>query len=565
MRVQNEGTGKSSWWMLNPDAKPGKSVRRRAASMETSKFEKRRGRAKKRVEALRNAQALGVAAVLNDATPSPSSSVSEGLDLFPDSPLHSGGFQLSPDFRQRASSNASSCGRLSPIPAVLGIEPDWGYPQDDFVPTTTASTTAATTTAQGSAQLDQLAGSLADDLTLQSEFMQGFNTATTQLHNQPPPPYQATQSYALHATVAQTYEDAAMFSMSPASGTGMSPSYPHSEPSPDPMGSYNSVIIGSRLAPRPSSSSPPLTPQTVPINNGDAPSTLMGQFMEALNNQAIIDDLGLNIDSFHGGLPNVDEVIKHELSMDGSLDFNFPISHHNMTTSHSSSVSTVTDSSIVNTLSGPSPQTAAAHAPVQYSTRTSVTPPSFNTATTQLHNQPPPPYQATQSYALHATVAQTYAMHQNQCPIHRMQPCSCMHHNNTRESMSPASGTGMSPSYPHSEPSPDPMGSYNSVIIGSRLAPRPSSSSPPLTPQTVPINNGDAPSTLMGQFMEALNNQAIIDDLGLNIDSFHGGLPNVDEVIKHELSMDGSLDFNFPISHHNMTTSHSSSVSTVTG
>lgn len=81
MRVQNEGTGKSSWWMINPDAKPGKSVRRRAASMETSKFEKRRGRVKKKVEALRN----GLTA---DATPSPSSSVSEGLDLFPDSPLH---------------------------------------------------------------------------------------------------------------------------------------------------------------------------------------------------------------------------------------------------------------------------------------------------------------------------------------------------------------------------------------------------------------------------------------------------------------------------------------------
>ena len=55
MRVQNEGTGKSSWWMVNPDAKPGKSVRRRAVSMETSKFEKRRGRAKKNVEQLRNA------------------------------------------------------------------------------------------------------------------------------------------------------------------------------------------------------------------------------------------------------------------------------------------------------------------------------------------------------------------------------------------------------------------------------------------------------------------------------------------------------------------------------
>lgn len=75
MRVQNEGTGKSSWWQINPEAKPGmkiqtkkpynllitgvfflgKSVRRRAASMETSKYEKRRGRAKKRVEQLRSA------------------------------------------------------------------------------------------------------------------------------------------------------------------------------------------------------------------------------------------------------------------------------------------------------------------------------------------------------------------------------------------------------------------------------------------------------------------------------------------------------------------------------
>lgn len=73
----------------------------------------------------------------------------------------------------------------------------------------------------------------------------------------------------------------------------------------------------------------------------------MGQFMEALNNQTVLDDLGLNIDTFQGELPNVDEVgavsfnrrhratqlihqctfqvIKHELSMDGSLDFNFPM------------------------------------------------------------------------------------------------------------------------------------------------------------------------------------------------------------------------------------------------
>lgn len=42
----------------------GKSVRRRAASMETSKYEKRRGRAKKRVEQLRSA-GLGLGGMSN--------------------------------------------------------------------------------------------------------------------------------------------------------------------------------------------------------------------------------------------------------------------------------------------------------------------------------------------------------------------------------------------------------------------------------------------------------------------------------------------------------------------
>ncbi len=79
MRVQNEGTGKSSWWMLNPDAKPGKSTRRRATSMETSKFEKRRGRVKKKVDALRNSATA-------EPSVSPTSSVSETVDLFPDFP-----------------------------------------------------------------------------------------------------------------------------------------------------------------------------------------------------------------------------------------------------------------------------------------------------------------------------------------------------------------------------------------------------------------------------------------------------------------------------------------------
>lgn len=60
MRVQNEGTGKSSWWMINPDAKPGKAARRRAISMETQNYEKRRGRVKRRVEQLRAAAGMGL-------------------------------------------------------------------------------------------------------------------------------------------------------------------------------------------------------------------------------------------------------------------------------------------------------------------------------------------------------------------------------------------------------------------------------------------------------------------------------------------------------------------------
>lgn len=73
--------------------------------METSKFEKRRGRVKKRVEQMRNgvitskekrfvlvaflmSSSSDVTGVLNDLNSSPGSSVSEGLDHFPESPLH---------------------------------------------------------------------------------------------------------------------------------------------------------------------------------------------------------------------------------------------------------------------------------------------------------------------------------------------------------------------------------------------------------------------------------------------------------------------------------------------
>lgn len=49
--------------------------------------------------------------------------------------------------------------------------------------------------------------------------------------------------------------------------------------------------------------------------------------------------------------------------------------------------------------------------------------------TNQTQIPPPPPYQQPPSYALHAPVPQSaYGMvHPNQCPIHRMQQCTCLH------------------------------------------------------------------------------------------------------------------------------------------
>ncbi|ALC46083.1 foxo, partial [Drosophila busckii] len=326
MRVQNEGTGKSSWWMLNPEAKPGKSVRRRAASMETSRYEKRRGRAKKRVEILRQTGATG----LNDATPSPSSSVSEGLDHFPESPLHSsGGFQLSPDFRQRASSNASSCGRLSPIRA-LELEPDWGF-QVDYQNSTM-------TQAQAQA-LDQLAGSMADELKLHSDMLQqqGFSAASG-LPTQPPPPYQAPQQanlpqgYALNAAVAgssvgystlqpqpQTQQQPqcllhrslncgclhnARDGLSPNSvTTTMSPAYPNSEPSSDSLNTYSNVLLDAGN----DSNVLLVQQQQQQQQQQQLNASLDGQCLEALNNESQqIDEF--NLENFHGGLEcNVEE------------------------------------------------------------------------------------------------------------------------------------------------------------------------------------------------------------------------------------------------------------------
>lgn len=82
-----------------------------------------------------------------------------------------------------------------------------------------------------------------------------------------------------------------IFCLQNMSPTGMSPTYPHSEPSPDPLHTHQ--FMEARLPPRPPSSSPPLTPQSQ-----GTPSTMMGQYIGALN---VSEDLNIHVDSLPGG------------------------------------------------------------------------------------------------------------------------------------------------------------------------------------------------------------------------------------------------------------------------
>ncbi|KAG7188069.1 hypothetical protein KM043_013233 [Ampulex compressa] len=284
MRVQNEGTGKSSWWMINHDAKPGKSPRRRAPLVETSKSDKGgRGRRKKTLETLRN-EVLQI-----DAIPSPTSSVSEGVDFYPDSPLQPGsGYQMPHEFRPR-SMTAPSGGRLTPNPAIPA-EPDWS------------------TTYGSSYSPKQLGGS-------------SFGL--------PPTPQTANQQ---RCPIHRLQPCACQMNLSPVSG--MSPSYQQSEPSPTALGNGQQSLQymmqtqqhqqqqqmqqqQQQLQSGQPDASPPHTPTSCVVT----PSTVMGQVIGALNNPTLDD---LNIDSLHGGLhSSVEEVLEHELSLTGTLDFNF--------------------------------------------------------------------------------------------------------------------------------------------------------------------------------------------------------------------------------------------------
>ncbi|XP_014839008.1 PREDICTED: forkhead box protein O1-B-like [Poecilia mexicana] len=110
VRIQNEGTGKSSWWMLNPEGgKNGKSPRRRAVSMDNNnKFVKSKGRATKKKMSLQEG--------VEGEGSSPGSQYSNWLGS-PNS-HNNEDFEAWSSFRTRTSSDASTLsGRRSPFPS----------------------------------------------------------------------------------------------------------------------------------------------------------------------------------------------------------------------------------------------------------------------------------------------------------------------------------------------------------------------------------------------------------------------------------------------------------------
>ncbi|KAJ8407168.1 hypothetical protein AAFF_G00288440 [Aldrovandia affinis] len=146
LRVHNESTGKSSWWMLNPEGgKTGKAPRRRAASMDnSSKLLKSRMRAKQTKKQAGGAgagpggalQGEGAAGGGAGGADSPGSSQQFSKWGVNSSSPSSRGSLDDPDmwtsFRPRTSSNASTLsGRLSPI--APGHEDEDELPEDSLL------------------------------------------------------------------------------------------------------------------------------------------------------------------------------------------------------------------------------------------------------------------------------------------------------------------------------------------------------------------------------------------------------------------------------------------------
>uniref|UniRef100_A0A672GLF7 Forkhead box O4 n=1 Tax=Salarias fasciatus TaxID=181472 RepID=A0A672GLF7_SALFA len=185
LRVHNESTGKSSWWMLNPEGgKTGKAPRRRAASMDnSSKLLKSRMRAKQTKKQAAAAGLGGAGGVLqgDGGTGSGGADSPNSSQQFPkwgvnsSSPSSRGSLDdadMWTTFRPRTSSNASTLsGRLSPI--APGQEDDDSLPEDSLLGRYAASSLTPTLTETLMEELD-----LIDGLTLMTGQQGGASPST---------------------------------------------------------------------------------------------------------------------------------------------------------------------------------------------------------------------------------------------------------------------------------------------------------------------------------------------------------------------------------------------------
>ncbi|XP_034714557.1 forkhead box protein O3a [Etheostoma cragini] len=178
VKVQNEGTGKSSWWMVNPEGgKGGKAPRRRAVSMDNSKYIKgARGRATKKKASLQAAQegSSESTSSLSKWTGSPTSRSSDELDAWT-------------DFRSRTNSNASTLsGRLSPILANLELDevPDDDLPLSPMLYSSPSSMSPST----GPTGLSDLAGTMNLNDRLSDNLMDDLLDNISLTASQQPPP-----------------------------------------------------------------------------------------------------------------------------------------------------------------------------------------------------------------------------------------------------------------------------------------------------------------------------------------------------------------------------------------
>ncbi|XP_028314567.1 forkhead box protein O6 [Gouania willdenowi] len=185
LRVHNESTGKSSWWMLNPEGgKTGKAPRRRATSMDnSSKLLKSRMRAKQTKKQAGAAGLAGAGGVLQGegGTGSGGADSPNSSQQFPkwgvnnSSPSSRGSLDdgdIWTTFRPRTSSNASTLsGRLSPI--APGQEDDDNLPEDSLLGRYAASSLTPTLTETLLEELD-----LIDGLTLISGQQGGASPST---------------------------------------------------------------------------------------------------------------------------------------------------------------------------------------------------------------------------------------------------------------------------------------------------------------------------------------------------------------------------------------------------